>query len=272
MGGAGLQGVDAGGVDAAVAQDIGKAGQVLLHLIEGPGEEVPEVVGKDLPRRHPGLPAETFHLPPEVGPVQWPAVLGDKQGPGTDVDSLGVVQQPPPELPGEVDLPRLALVGDDCLPGPYRLQGEESKLADPDAGGADGLHGQEQPLLLVPPGGGEEPLVLPGGELSGLVPAELSLDREPPEAAVRPAQKGEEAVQGGDGPVGPGGRPGGGQMLPVGGDLRRRQVPFPQPGGEGLRLPAVLGGGGWALSLGRQSGGEGCQLVFLDRHSDPPSV
>ena len=115
-------------------------------------------------------------------------------------------------------------------------------------------------LLLLLPGGGEEPLVLPGGELPGLIPAELSLDGQPSEAAVRPAQKGEEAVQGGDRPVGPGGRPGGGQMLPVGGGFRRRQLPVPQPEEEGLRLPAVLHRRGGPPALGFQCGGKGREL------------
>ena len=48
-GGTGLQSVDPGGVHAGVAQNVRQTGQIPLRLVVCPGEEVSEVMGKDLP-------------------------------------------------------------------------------------------------------------------------------------------------------------------------------------------------------------------------------
>ena len=45
---AGVGGVDAGDVQAAVAQQVGQAGQVSGHVVVHSGEEVAQVVGEDL--------------------------------------------------------------------------------------------------------------------------------------------------------------------------------------------------------------------------------
>ena len=120
-----LQGVDPGGVHAGVAQDVREAGQVPLGSVEGPGEQVPQVMGKDLPRRHSCLPAQALHLPPQVGPVQRLAASCDQHRPGDDAVGFGVLPQPLAQLAREVHLTGLSLVGDHGFPHSYRFHGEK---------------------------------------------------------------------------------------------------------------------------------------------------
>ena len=47
--------VNAGGVDAAVTQDVGQLGYVLLDPIERAGEQLPQIVREHLARRYIGL-------------------------------------------------------------------------------------------------------------------------------------------------------------------------------------------------------------------------
>ena len=40
--------IDPGGVDTAVAQNVGQLGDILLDAVEGSGEQLPQVMGKYL--------------------------------------------------------------------------------------------------------------------------------------------------------------------------------------------------------------------------------
>ena len=48
---AALGGVDAGGNDAGVAENVRKAAQVFFQRVKGAGEQVPQIVWKHLRRR-----------------------------------------------------------------------------------------------------------------------------------------------------------------------------------------------------------------------------
>ena len=58
--GAGGAYVDAGSVDAAVTQQIGQLGQVLVQAVERPGKQVAEVVGEYLLVGDPGARQRAF--------------------------------------------------------------------------------------------------------------------------------------------------------------------------------------------------------------------
>ena len=51
--GSGGHDVDAGGVDAAVAQNVGQPGDVLFNAVEGAGEQFAEIVGEYLAGLYP---------------------------------------------------------------------------------------------------------------------------------------------------------------------------------------------------------------------------
>ena len=61
--------VNSGGVDVAVAQDIGKLGQVLVDGIEAAGKQMAEIVREYLSRRHSGRRADRFHHFPNIASV-----------------------------------------------------------------------------------------------------------------------------------------------------------------------------------------------------------
>ena len=53
--------VDAGGLDGAVAQHVRQLCYVPADVVKGPGEQVPQVVGKHLAGRYPRLSAQPLH-------------------------------------------------------------------------------------------------------------------------------------------------------------------------------------------------------------------
>lgn len=66
MFGAAFEGVDASGVDAGVAEQVGEAQKVFFGGIESAGKKMAQVVGKDFFRCDAGLSAEGFHGAPDV--------------------------------------------------------------------------------------------------------------------------------------------------------------------------------------------------------------
>lgn len=61
--------VDPGGVDAAVAQNVRQLGNVLFNAVKRPGEQLAQIVGKDLAGLHPRRFTELFHIRPDITPV-----------------------------------------------------------------------------------------------------------------------------------------------------------------------------------------------------------
>lgn len=85
--------IDAGGVDAAVAEEVCQLGDILLNGVEGSGKELAEVMRKYLSRLHPGGLAQAFHLRPDVAAVQRTAASGAEDQAADDANSLCVAQQ-----------------------------------------------------------------------------------------------------------------------------------------------------------------------------------
>ena len=55
--------VDPGGVDAAVAQNVRQLGNVLFNAVKRPGEQLAQIVGKDLAGLHPPPLHRAFSYP-----------------------------------------------------------------------------------------------------------------------------------------------------------------------------------------------------------------
>ena len=81
--GAGLR-VDAGRLDAGMAEQVGQAHDVLLLPVEREGKEMAQVVREHLLRGHARRRAQPFHHAPDVRAVERVAVLRDEHGPGGD--------------------------------------------------------------------------------------------------------------------------------------------------------------------------------------------
>ena len=89
---AGGHDVDARRVDAAVTENICQFCNILLHTIESPGKEFPQIVGKHLAGFYSGCLAEGFHLRPNIAPVQRLPVPGNKDRSRTDAVFLCVME------------------------------------------------------------------------------------------------------------------------------------------------------------------------------------
>lgn len=76
--GAGGDEVDPGGLHAGVPQHVGKLRHVPAGLVEDPGEEMAQVVGKDLADRHPRRPGVALHLRPQLFSGEAFAASGEK--------------------------------------------------------------------------------------------------------------------------------------------------------------------------------------------------
>ena len=132
--------VDPGGLDGAVTQDVRKLCDVAGDAVEHPGEQMTQIVGVDLSRVYPRFFAHGLHLRPDLPAGQGLAFGREEQRPGGDLLLSGVFEKLPAQLAGEHDDPDLPLEGDLRPALPRRLHGDILNLADPDAGGADGLH------------------------------------------------------------------------------------------------------------------------------------
>ena len=77
-----------GGVDAAVAEDVCEAHNVLETLIVRPGEKVPQIVGKDLLFEHPCRFCQPFQHLPDVGAVKRPTLHTDIFEPPVRADQI----------------------------------------------------------------------------------------------------------------------------------------------------------------------------------------
>lgn len=79
---AALGGVDAGGNDAGVAENVRKAAQVFFQRVKGAGEQVPQTMGEHLFWRDSGALAQGLHVPPDIASVQGLARPGGEYRPG----------------------------------------------------------------------------------------------------------------------------------------------------------------------------------------------
>ena len=168
--------VNAGGLDGAVTQHVSQLDHIPAHLIKGPGKQVPQVMGEHLAGGHPGRLAEPFHLRPDLPSGQTFSASGEKDLAGGGFLLPGVLFQLPAQLAREQDGTQLSFQGDLGSPRLGGLHGDILYLAHPDAGGADSLQEESQPLPAQGVGGGEQALILLPGELPAVIPEEPALD------------------------------------------------------------------------------------------------
>lgn len=76
--GAGGDEVDAGGLDAGVAQHVSQLCHIPAHPVETPGKQVAQVVGKYFLGFHVGHTAQLLHFQPDLFPGQTLAASGEK--------------------------------------------------------------------------------------------------------------------------------------------------------------------------------------------------
>ena len=202
------KGVDPGGVDAGVSQQVREADDILLLLVIGHGEEVAEIVGKDLPPGDPRRPAELLHPVEDIGAVQGPAGPGDKDAPLCDGPVSAVGAELFAELARQKDHPAFSLEGDSGAAGIEGRDRDEGQLADADAGPGQGLHDQGQLAAapLAPPfpavGRPEYALIFLHGQVLLRAAEGIALGLEGRDAAVIPSRIFQKSIQGRDPGIG----------------------------------------------------------------------
>lgn len=89
---AGGHDVDARRVDAAVTENICQFCNILLHTIESPGKEFPQIVGKHLVRIYVCLRTQPLHGRPDIAAVHRLAGPGTKDVPALDSCAASILQ------------------------------------------------------------------------------------------------------------------------------------------------------------------------------------
>ena len=141
--------IDPGGVDTAVSQNICQLGNVLFDAVEGPGEELPQVVGKHLAFPDTGGFAQLLHQPPDPAAVERFAVSAHKDRARSDAPALCVIQQDIFQLAWNKNRPGLAFAIDGDLTPAYRLNGEELQFRHSDTCSADRLKNQIELFIFL---------------------------------------------------------------------------------------------------------------------------
>ena len=111
--------IDPRGFQRAVAQHVGQLRHVPAHPVKCPGEQVPQIVGEDLIRRHAGSAAQPLHLRPDLPSGQAPSASGEKNLAGGVFLRFGVLFQLPAQFPRQENRPHF-----------YRVCRDIVKLAD----------------------------------------------------------------------------------------------------------------------------------------------
>ena len=181
--------INAGRFDVAVSQNIGQKHNVALQPIIGDGEQMPQVVGKDLLGLNLSQVAETFHLRPNVAAVKRFAASRYENTTRLDFLLQTVLQQFFLQWTRNQHLALLTLAADQRKSAVHRLPGDKTQLADPYPGGADGLHQQEQSLILPLLGRVKQAKILFLGQFPLGIAENLSLHFEQADTTLIPAEK-----------------------------------------------------------------------------------
>ena len=204
--GAAFKGIDAGGVDACVAEKVGEAQEVFFGGVEGAGKEVAQVVGEDFPGVDASGLAEGFHGAPDVGAVEWAAGSRGKDGAGGLFLLSEVAFEEGAEPVGQEDEAVFAFVVHIGAAGFNGFGGDEGEFTDADAGGGEGLQDEGEAVVAVFFCGADEADVFVAGEFFVFVGEEGALDAKGFEEEIGAVVEFEVAVQGGeDGVDGSGG-------------------------------------------------------------------
>ena len=193
---AGGHDVDARCVDAAVAENICQFCNILLHTIESPGKEFPQIVGKHLVRIYVCLRTQPLHGRPDIAAVHRLAGPGTEDMPAFDLRAAHVLQQDVLQSPGNQDASRLILARDGNFSGSDSLHREILQLGYADSRGAERLQQQPQPLIF--PGSVQKPLVFCLAQFPVCSQIRFLLHAIQLNLAVRPAAENEKAVERGE--------------------------------------------------------------------------
>ena len=138
--------IDAGGLDAAVTQDICQLRHIPADPVKGSGKQVPQVVREHLAGLYLRPDTQGFHLRPDLLSGHTSAASGEKDLTGGDFLPRCIPHQLPAELSRQQNGADLALHPNFCFALLNCFDCEIPHFTDPDAGGADGFQQKSQAL------------------------------------------------------------------------------------------------------------------------------
>ena len=185
--------IDACRFDAAVSENVRKPHNVLELGVVRPGEQVAQVVGKDLLRRYPRRLRQLFEHLPDVAAVKWLARPGDEHAAADDAALRAVGGELLCQRYGNENRPQLALVLDGRLSALQALHGDCLQFTDPQTEGAERLHQQGKAGIAALFGSACHALILLVGQLLVGWQKGLALDAQIFEPPVQ-AEEGEKQV------------------------------------------------------------------------------
>ena len=190
--------IHARGVDAAVSENVGELCDVLLEAVKGPGEQVPQIMRKDLVRAHPRRGAQRLHLAPDIRPADRSSVPRNKDRSCCNTLFFGVLQQFFLQSLYKKYRADLSLAVHGRLPRLCRLHRNKLQFADPDPRAADRLDQQVQPFVFLLPRGVQQPKVFRLRQLPVLAAEQLCLAADRLDPAIVPAEKNKQTVDPGE--------------------------------------------------------------------------
>ena len=60
-----------GGLNGGVPEDIRQSNHILFHTVEGEGEQMPQIMRKNLVVADIGMETQLFHRFPDIAAIQW---------------------------------------------------------------------------------------------------------------------------------------------------------------------------------------------------------
>ena len=121
--------------------------QVLLNGVKAAGEQMPQVVRKNLTGIHFGAGTELFHIMADVCPIQGLSTSGAKNVALVYTQLFCVFQQPDTQFLLQKNSAVFSFHANFRPSGLSRLHRNMLQLADPNACTANGQHDQIQPLI-----------------------------------------------------------------------------------------------------------------------------
>ena len=131
--------IDAGRIDACVSENVCEPRNVLFNRVKGSCEQVPEVVRKDLTRRHVRIFAQRLHFPPDIVSADRSSAPCDEYRSRIAFLLLDVAKQFLLQLGNDENAAVLALAAHDSLSLMQCLDRDILQLAHADAAAADRL-------------------------------------------------------------------------------------------------------------------------------------
>ena len=178
-----------------MAEQVSELGDIMADAVEGPGEQVPQVVGEHLGGRDPSQLADRFHLCTDLLSGQPCTVSGEKDLAGSGFLFFGVFQELFSQLARQQDGADLAFERDLGPALACGLDRDILHLGDADAGGADGFHEQGKALLTLGVGGLDQTDILVLCQLPVRAAEQTALELEGIDAAGMPTHEVKEAVE-----------------------------------------------------------------------------